>query len=100
VELKGGGGFDPDAFAAFLAGQSDLGTKWSPRFVRVMEDLPLTATGKVTKHALRRAAWQCDDPVFWAPDRHRSSYRLLTEDDRARLRQEFERHGRSALLRG
>ncbi len=31
-----GAAFDPDAFAAFLAAQPDLGTKWAPRFVRVV----------------------------------------------------------------
>jgi fatty-acyl-CoA synthase len=100
VELRDGGRFDPVGFAAFLAAQPDLGTKWAPRFVRVVAALPLTATGKITKEPLRRASWQCDDPVYWAPDRGRPSYRLLTEDDRVGLRAEFSRHGRSALLPG
>lgn len=98
VELRPGPPFDPTGFASFLADQPDLGTKWSPRFVRVMDALPLTATGKITKASLRRSAWLCDDPVFWAPDRHLSRYRLLTEDDRADLAQEFDHHGRAAFL--
>jgi fatty-acyl-CoA synthase len=100
VELRGDGPFDPDGFAAFLADQPDLGTKWAPRFVRVMDALPLTATGKITKARLRQEAWQCDDPVFWTPDRSSPGYRLLTEDDRVRLRGDFVGHGRSALLPG
>jgi fatty-acyl-CoA synthase len=98
VELRPGTAFDPDGFASFLSDQPDLGTKWSPRFVRVMDSLPLTATGKITKDALRRAAWQCHDPVFWAPDRAPWRYRRLTGDDRAHLGDEFARFGRSALL--
>ena len=98
VELRDGARFDPESFDRFLSTQPDLGTKWSPRFVRVMDALPLTATGKITKAALRRAAWQCDDPVFWTPDRARPSFRPLTEDDRVRLKEDFARHGRSALL--
>jgi len=98
VELKAGAGFDPVGFAAFLAEQPDLGTKWPPRFVRVMADLPLTATGKITKGGLRRAAWQCDDPVFWAPERNLTGYRPMTDGDRSRVAQEFESFGRSALL--
>jgi fatty-acyl-CoA synthase len=98
VELKGSTAFDPERFATFLAAQPDLGTKWAPRFVRVMADLPLTATGKITKGALRRSAWQCPDPVFWAPDRGPFVYRLLTEDDRVRLRKEFETYDRSSFL--
>jgi fatty-acyl-CoA synthase len=98
VELRPGVEFDPTRFASFLADQPDLGTKWSPRFVRIMDALPLTATGKITKASLRRSSWLCDDPVFWAPDRHLSRYRLLTEDDRTRLAEEFDHHGRAALL--
>jgi fatty-acyl-CoA synthase len=97
VELRPGTAFDPDRFAAFLAAQSDLGTKWSPRFVRVMQELPLTATGKITKASLRRRAWLGDDPVFWAPDRGGRHYRLLTDDDRDRLREQFDHYGRSTL---
>ena len=39
----------PTGFAAFLAAQADLGTKWAPRFVRMSATLPLTATNKVMK---------------------------------------------------
>jgi len=98
VEVRGGTVFDPEGFATYLSDQPDLGTKWTPRFVRVMDRLPLTATGKITKAALRRASWHCDDPVFWTPDRGPARYRPLTEDDRVGLREEFARHGRSALL--
>jgi fatty-acyl-CoA synthase len=97
VEVRPGTTFDPPAFAAFLAAQPDLGTKWAPRYVRVMGALPLTATGKITKEPLRRAAWACPDPVFWAPERGRPEYRPLTDDDRRRLREEFARYGRAAL---
>jgi fatty-acyl-CoA synthase len=98
VELKGEGRFDPEGFARFLSEQSDMGTKWAPRFIRVMAELPLTATGKITKGSLRRAAWVCEDPVYWSPERGAARYRRLTEADRARLAGEFESYGRSALL--
>jgi fatty-acyl-CoA synthase len=98
VELRPGAPFDPDGFASFLSAQPDLGTKWSPRYLRLVEALPLTATGKITKEPLRRASWRTDDPVFWAPDRGRPAYRLLTGDDRAALTDEFTSHGRAALL--
>ena len=35
LQLREGAAFDPDAFAAFLAAQPDLGTKWAPRYVRI-----------------------------------------------------------------
>ncbi|MDE3086920.1 MAG: AMP-binding protein [Acidobacteriota bacterium] len=96
VELRPGAGFDGEAFAAWLAGQPDLGTKWAPTFVRLSDGLPLTATGKITKQGLRAEAWECPDPVWFAPDRGRP-YRRLTEQDAAALRRELDRHGRGAL---
>ena len=67
LETVPGRAFDPDAFAAWLAAQPDLGPKWLPRFVRVSASLPQTATGKVTKVNLRTEAWACDEPVWWRP---------------------------------
>jgi fatty-acyl-CoA synthase len=98
LELRGGAEFDPEGFATFLGAQSDLGTKWPPRFVRLSRGLPLTATGKITKASLRAEGWSCSDPVFWSPERGELRYRLLTEADRRALRAQFEDHGRSHLL--
>jgi fatty-acyl-CoA synthase len=95
LELRPGTEFDPDGFAAFLAEQSDLGTKWSPRFVRVTADMPLTGTNKVMKAPLRTDGFACDDPVWWRPGRAEPAYRLLTDDDRAALAAELAEHGRS-----
>ncbi len=97
LELKPGSRFDPDAFDAFLDGQSDLGTKWRPRFVRVAANLPLTHTNKIMKRDLRRQRWETADPVWWKPDRE-GSYRLLTDADVAALLGEFERAGRAHVL--
>jgi fatty-acyl-CoA synthase len=93
VELLPGRTFDPAAFAAFLDGQSDLGTKWAPRFVRVMPELPVISQGKIDKKPIRRDAWMCDDPVWWRPART-AHYALMTDADRAGLREEFAAHGR------
>ena len=46
------------AFAAFLAAQPDLGTKWAPRYVRIVDALPVTATDKVDKRPLGSALWR------------------------------------------
>ena len=59
--------FDADAFGEFLEDQSDLGTKWAPRFVRITDRIPLTGTGKVDKRPLRRQYWNTSDPVWWRP---------------------------------
>ncbi|MCX5013774.1 AMP-binding protein [Streptomyces sp. NBC_00555] len=96
VALREGAGFDPDAFAAFLAAQPDLGTKMSPRYVRIVEAMPVTATNKVHRVALRRAGFLCPDPVW-----HRlptGRYRPLSEPGRAALLAAYEAQGRADLL--
>ncbi len=67
LALREGAVFDPDDFVAFLAAQPDLGTKTAPRFVRTVAALPVTATNKVHRAALRRAGFRCPDPVWWSP---------------------------------
>jgi len=64
VQLRPGAVFDGIAFARFLAEQPDLGAKWWPRFVRVAEALPTTATAKILVRQLRLEATACDDPVW------------------------------------
>jgi fatty-acyl-CoA synthase len=97
LELDEGVAFDPEGFASFLAAQPDLGTKWAPRFVRVVEALPVTATGKVDRKPLRAERWTTADPVWWRPGRD-ERYRRLTEADVTDLHEGFAKAGRSAVL--
>lgn len=99
LELEPGRIFDPAAFAAFLAEQPDMGAKWWPRFVRVTERIPLTASNKVDKAPLRAAAWVTDDPVFVRVGRT-AAYVELDAAGRAAIEAEFAAHGRTALLPG
>ena len=86
LQLRPGTSFDPAAFAAFLAAQPDLGPKWLPRFVRVAETLPATATSKVLIRTLRTERWHCADPIWWSPGRHPGAdYRRLAPHDAAAL---------------
>jgi len=61
--LTDGADFDAKAFAAFLAGQPDLGPKQWPSFVRIGTALPRTETFKVLKRVLSAEALDCTDPV-------------------------------------
>ncbi|TKA04778.1 hypothetical protein FCI23_34545 [Actinacidiphila oryziradicis] len=101
LALREGAGFDPDAFAAFLAGQPDLGAKIAPRFVRIVTSMPVTATNKVHRARLRREGFRCADPVWRSPPdagRRGAAYQPLTADDLAALLAAYRDHGREALL--
>ena len=97
LELGPGAEFDAVAFAEFLAAQEDLGTKWAPRYVRIIEHMPLTANNKVNKQPLRAVRWETDDPV-WVRDAADGPYRRMTDADAAGLRADFETHARSHVL--
>ncbi|MFG2137174.1 AMP-binding protein [Streptomyces sp. NPDC048650] len=105
LAMRTGTAFDPAGFAAFLAAQPDLGTKMAPRFVRLLETLPVTATNKVHRVALRRAGFRCPEPVWWTPTTPGpggapagSTYRRFTAADRAALLAHYREHARAPLL--
>ena len=54
VELRPGVSFDAAGFAEFLGAQGDLGTKWSPTYVRIVDAIPVTGTGKLDRKSLPR----------------------------------------------
>jgi len=85
MELVGHSPFDPTAFSEFLWAQPDLGTKWAPRYVRIVDNLPVTSTNKIDKKPLRADAWNTSDPVWWLSDRRQRDYRPLAIDDAAAL---------------
>jgi fatty-acyl-CoA synthase len=97
VELRSGHRFAPDEFAAFLAAQPDLGTKWTPRFVRIVDALPVTGADKVAKLPLRAAAWISGDDVWWKPTRD-EPYRPMDDAARRSIADQFATHGRTSLL--
>ncbi|MFB8001964.1 AMP-binding protein [Nocardia sp. NPDC056000] len=96
LELDAGVRFDPELFGEFLAAQPDLGTKWAPRFVRVTESIPVTATRKIDKPALRRDSWLTKDPVYLG-DTKSLRYQPLTESLRDELSREYEHYGRTPV---
>jgi fatty-acyl-CoA synthase len=80
LHLGEGRAFDPEGFAGFLAAEEDLGTKWAPRYVRISAELPVTATSKVLKRALRAEGWRSTDQIWWRPVKD-GPYRLLLPED-------------------
>ncbi|MDZ4825263.1 MAG: AMP-binding protein [Actinomycetota bacterium] len=97
IEMLAGHTFEPDAFATFLGEQRDLGTKWAPCYVRVVDDLPVGATNKIDKRPLRAQRWETVDPLFRRAPRS-ETYARFTADDALALRGEFEANDRANLL--
>jgi fatty-acyl-CoA synthase len=97
IELEPGQDFDATWFGAFLGRQADLSAKWWPSYVRVVDGLPLTGSGKVNKAPLRQAAWNTSDPVYVRVGRT-EAYVRLDDEARRQLEQAFATHGRTALL--
>jgi fatty-acyl-CoA synthase len=96
VEMAGGAAFDPVAFGAFLTAQPDLGTKWAPRYIRVIDAMPLTGSNKVDKNPRRADQWSVGQ-VFWRPGRE-LVYGELSDEDRRALRGDFTLHERLDML--
>ncbi|MGW7091402.1 AMP-binding protein [Streptomyces sp. NPDC054874] len=93
LALRAGAVFDPAAFAAFLRAQPDLGTKMAPRFVRILDRMPVTATNKIHRVALRREGFRCADPVWWDPAGD-GSYAPLDAERLGALLARYAEHGR------
>ncbi len=94
--LSPGAEFTSLDMQAFLSSQSDLGTKSVPKYFRVTQAMPTTASNKVVKRQLRAEAWECADPV-WIRQKD-GSYQLLDDAERQTIRALFESRGRAALL--
>jgi fatty-acyl-CoA synthase len=93
--------FDPAAFAAFLAAQPDLSPKAAPRFVRIVPDMPVTATNKIHRAALRRAGFHCQDPLWWSPPKEGpcgAAYHPFTPDDLRGWLERYREQGRGHLV--
>ena len=99
IEMAEGIAFDPESFDEFLASQRDLGTKWSPRLVRVTTSMPLTANNKVHKPPLRATKWNTDESIFWRPVRG-DSLRKMSAADKVDLEKQFDDNGRTHVLSG
>lgn len=72
--LNEGSKLDPGAFEAFLAAQADLSPKAWPRYVRIMADLPTTATHKVLKRELAAEGPTAGDGELWVREPRGTRY--------------------------
>ncbi len=97
IQLRDNPSFDPVTFDTFLRAQPDLGTKWTPKFVRLTDEFPMTQTNKIQKRRLRSELWAGPDPIWWKRDKGQP-YVPFSAEDADKLRTIFERNGRGSLL--
>lgn len=99
IEVADPEGFDVAEFAAYLAGQADLGSKGTPRFLRISAGLPVTGSNKVLKRELQQQRWHTDDPVYRWAGRGEPAYTRMSGEDKRSLDAEFATYGRQSYLR-
>lgn len=80
VVLNDGARLDPAAFATFLAEQQDLSPKAWPRYVRINDALPQTATNKILKRELISAGVTAGAGTLWARPARSHAYARVTDD--------------------
>lgn len=79
VLRQGGDSLIPAQFEEFLAAQPDLSPKAWPRFIRINDDLPQTATNKkILKRELSAAGVTAGDGVLWEREARGASYRVVS----------------------
>ncbi|SBS71814.1 Long-chain-fatty-acid--CoA ligase FadD17 [uncultured Mycobacterium sp.] len=76
VVLRQGQSLTTGQFEAFLAEQADLSPKAWPRFVRINDELPQTATNKILKRELSAAGVTAEGGVLWERPARSTSYRV------------------------
>jgi fatty-acyl-CoA synthase len=74
VVLNAAAALSPKQFQDFLASQPDLSPKAWPRYVRVNDTLPQTATNKILKRALIEEGVTAGDGALWVRDARGREY--------------------------
>jgi fatty-acyl-CoA synthase len=72
--LRKGTGLEPNDFEAFLAAQPDLSPKAWPRYVRINDELPATATNKILKRELIAAGVSAEGGELFVRQPRGTSY--------------------------
>jgi len=98
IEVADPAAFDADQFAEYLREQDDLGSKGTPRFLRVSAALPVTGSNKVLKRELQAQNWHTDEAVYRWVGRGPLEYTAMTDDAKCALDDEFAHHGRQRYL--
>ena len=102
VQIQPGTKFDIDEFAEFLRAQSDLGPKWIPSFVQIVEEFPMTPSNKVIKRELVLRRWHdaendANAKIWWRKGKE-THFEVFGREQAQELRAKFAAHQREGLL--
>ena len=102
VQIQPGTKFDIDEFAEFLRAQSDLGPKWIPSFVQIVEEFPMTPSNKVIKRELVLRRWHdaendANAKIWWRNGKE-THFEVFGREQAQELRAKFAAHQREGLL--
>ncbi|ORA08431.1 fatty-acid--CoA ligase FadD1 [Mycobacterium arosiense] len=78
--LRPGTNLSPGDFGRFLAAQPDLSPKAWPRYVRINDQLPATATNKILKRALIAAGVTAQGGLLWTRPARGTDYAPVREN--------------------
>ncbi len=106
VQLKQGTAFDPDAVYEWFVRQQKEGgmdPKWMPDYIRVIDKFHVTDTQKILVRPFKKENFNLEanpDMKIYFRQRGDKSYRLLTPEEFAKIKETFRKNGREALLSG
>jgi len=104
IELKEGAVFNPDeAYRWFIQQQKEGGMdpKWMPDYIRIIDKFSVTDTQKIIVRPFKKESFNLDvNPGMKIYFRQRgdNTYRLLTLEEFAKLKETFKANGREAVL--
>ena len=102
LQVQPGTTFDIGEFAEFLRAQPDLGPKWIPSFIQIVEEFPMTPSNKVIKRELVLRRWHDaenqENARIWWRDSKDIRFDVFGREQAQQLRAKFAANQRESLL--
>ena len=102
LQVQPGTTFDVGEFVEFLRAQPDLGPKWIPSFIQIVEEFPMTPSNKVIKRELVLRRWHDaenqENARIWWRDSKDIRFDVFGREQAQQLRAKFAANQRESLL--
>jgi fatty-acyl-CoA synthase len=98
--LKDGQVFDPSEFHRLLENEKDMPELWMPRYVRILQNPPITETNKVIKRVLQKEQVNIHkiSDLLYFRDKQSATYVPFTMEHYCALVEQFRAQGRERFL--